>query len=178
MRWLAIEARRQRRQNRRLRVLVAGAAALLVVAAFAGVVARDRGRDAEAGLDAATKAAAAARHEAIVARSLALRSNDSAAAALLAVYAWQTDPDASAESALIGSLTSASGFLGRGWLPGAFVAASALPHDTRILIASGTTVRLLDPESGQASVPFARPLNEIEVPSVLRVSGTERARFS
>ena len=142
-----------------------------MVAASAGVVARDRGRDAEAGLDAATKAAAAARHEAVAARSLALRSTDLSAAALLAIYAWQEDPDMSAESALVGSLTSASGFLGRSRLPGSFAAVGVLPDEDQLLLAEGTTVRLLNPKTGELGVPFARSLNYAEVNSVLRVSG-------
>ena len=92
MQRLAEDARRQRRQNRRSRGLVAVAVILLVAAAAAGGVARDRGREAERGLDAATAAAADARHESIVARSLTLLSTSKRFAALMAVQAWSDRP--------------------------------------------------------------------------------------
>ena len=85
------QIRHERRQNRRLRVLLAGVAALLLVAAGIGAVALDRGRDAARDRDLAEQASEAAAHEALVGRSLTLRSTNRSVAALLAVQAFRPD---------------------------------------------------------------------------------------
>ncbi len=171
VRRLAADARRQRRQNRRLRALVAATTFLLVVAAAAVVVARDQGRAAERQQESATAAAAAARHEALVARSLALRSSNRGAAALLAVEAWREKPDVLAESALRGSLTAAPGFIGYSYLGlGRHGVAAAVASRRRFLAAVGSSVAMVDPSTGEAGSTFSRPIQDENLPSVLRVS--------
>ena len=80
------QIRHERRQNRRLRVLLAGVAALLLVAAGVGALAVDRGRDGRPRRDLAEQCVrGGAQHEALVGRSLTLRSTNRSVAALLAV---------------------------------------------------------------------------------------------
>jgi DNA-binding SARP family transcriptional activator len=175
---LADEARRQRRQNRRLRVLVAAALVLLLVAAAAGLVAREQRLAAERGQASASAAAAVARHESLVGRSLFLRESDRAVAAMLAVLAWRQKPDVLAQSALLEVLSAERGFLGYRYVPrhalgasaGNRAAAAAVPHRARVLMAVGSSVALVDPSTGKASVAFKRPVAFNELPSVLRVS--------
>ncbi|GAA1991572.1 BTAD domain-containing putative transcriptional regulator [Microbacterium pumilum] len=98
---------RQRRQNRRLRWVLSGAAVLLVAALVAGGVAFAQGRQAAA-------AAEQQRIEALAATSLSLRASDRDVAALLAAEMqrrWPEDPRA--RSALLGSLTAAGGLVSR-----------------------------------------------------------------
>ena len=89
----------------------------LVVAAAAGVVAREQGLAAERGEASARGAAATARHERLVALSLSLRQTDRALAAMLAVLAWRQEPGALAQSALVGVLAAEPGFLGYRYIP-------------------------------------------------------------
>ena len=171
VRRLADEARRQRRQNRRLRVLVVGATVLLVVAAAAGLVARDQGLAAQRSRDSARAAASEARHQSLVAVSQSLLKTDRAVAAMLAVLAWREEPDALAQTALRGVLTSEPDFLGYRYIPlGANAAVAAVPHEDRMLLAVGTSVVLVDPDTGESSGTFSRPFAYQELPSVLRVS--------
>ena len=181
VRRMAEDARRQRRQNRRLRGLVAVATVLLVVAAGAGVVARNQGLDAQRGRDSVRAAAAAARHQSLVALSLALRQTNRAVAAMLAVLAWRQDPDPLAQSALQGVLSSEADFLGYRFIPLAIPpssssatlgapAAAAVPHEDRMLMAVGSSVELRDPDTGATTAAFTRPLADQEGSSVLRVS--------
>ena len=100
------QIRHERRQNRRLRVLLAGVAALLVVAAGVGALALDRGRDAARDRDLAEEASDTAAHEALVGRSLTLRATNRSVAALLAVQAFRARPDRLSHSALLASFTA------------------------------------------------------------------------
>lgn len=79
------EARRQRRLNHRLRVLIAGAVLLALVAVTFGTVTQRQWRDAEA-------AAAAARSHELAASALANLPTDPALAKALAVAAWEGAP--------------------------------------------------------------------------------------
>ncbi|MET0735919.1 MAG: BTAD domain-containing putative transcriptional regulator [Microbacterium sp.] len=100
---LAQRAARDKRNNTRLRWLVAGAGALLVAAIVGGGLAVVRGEDA-------ARAAKNARVEALVATSLTLLDNDREAAAVLAAEAfrrWPSDPRT--RSALWGALISTGG---------------------------------------------------------------------
>lgn len=108
---LAERARRDRRQNRRLRWALGGAAGLLVVSLAAGVVAVGRSVEARA-------AAEDARVEALVATSLSLRASDRAVAALLAAEAHRRWPDdGRVRSALWGIATGSDGLV-RTWVGG------------------------------------------------------------
>ena len=184
VRRLADDARRQRRQNRRLRWLVAAAAALLVASTLAAWSALDRGRQAERGRDAAAASAATAatsaataRHESVVARSLALRSTSKQVAALMAVQAWKERPDVLAQSALVANLTSDPGFLGYRAInlvadyPLPLAAADVSTGNGPILVAAGSSVALADPLTGElASASFSRRTADSLRRSVLRVS--------
>lgn len=155
-------AHRDARQNRRLRALLVMAAVLLVVAAAGGLLAL-RGRQA-------------ARLEALVGQSLALRSTNRAAAALMAVEAYRMSPDASSWSALLGTFTSAPGFVGYQHVPGAESLTGAfIPGTTNAVIALDTQhLRVLDLDTGVLDDPFGEPPADLGWGSRIAVSADGR----
>ena len=88
------------------------------MAAGIGALALDRGRDAARERDLAEQASEAAAHEALVGRSLTLRSTNRSVAALLAVQAFRSRPDHLSQSALLASFIASPGFLGYRYLEG------------------------------------------------------------
>ena len=150
-RTLADRARRDARQNRRLRVLLAAAVVLLAVAAAAGIVAFDGRQDARA-------AQASALHEALVNRSLALRGTNRSVAALLAVEAYRRRPDARAWSALLGTFTADPTFLGYRYLPADHLTGTVVPGTTTAVVAlDGRRLMHLDLASGVLDDRFPPP---------------------
>ena len=104
--------------RRRRRAITSAIAAAAVVAVLLGAVAVVQARRAASERDRALSAEDDARLEALVNRSLALRSTDRAVAALLAVEANRRAPgDPRAHSALLGTFTAAPGFAGYVHLP-------------------------------------------------------------
>jgi DNA-binding SARP family transcriptional activator/WD40 repeat protein len=148
--------RDQLRQNRRLRVAVAGIAVGLVFALVAGTLAVQRSREA-------TRTATDAQVDQLVAQSVALRSTRRDLAALLAVEAHRIRPDASTRSALLSTFTGAPGFVGyRASLTDAGPVPLMSGHvlsDGRTLLASGVdaVVRAFDLNSGTIGVDFPPP---------------------
>ncbi|MDT7578688.1 MAG: hypothetical protein QOH17_5021, partial [Pseudonocardiales bacterium] len=133
------------RRTRRLRVLLAATASLLVVAGLAGIAARNSARDARAARDDA-------RLEALVNRSLALRQTDRDVAALLAIEAvrrWPGDPRA--RSALFGTFTAAPGFLGNRYMPNAqSLLGARIPHTEKVIVArDGRYLQVRDLDTGE-----------------------------
>lgn len=103
---LAERARRDRSQNRRLRVLLGVAAGLIVLLVGAGSVAVVSSQEANAQRDSAAI-------EALVGTALALRSSERDVSALLAAEAYRRWPDdPRTRSGLMGVLQGAGGFLG------------------------------------------------------------------
>ena len=103
---LAERARRDRRQNRRLRVLLGVAGGLIVLLVGAGSVAVVSSQEANAQRDSASI-------EALVGTALALRSSERDVSALLAAEAYRRWPDdPRTRSGLLGVLQGAGGFLG------------------------------------------------------------------
>ena len=99
-------ARQDRRQNRRLRVLLGVAAGLIVLLVGAGSVAVVSSQEANAQRDNATI-------EALVATSLALQTSERDVSALLAAEAYRRWPDdPRTRSGLMSVLQGAGGFLG------------------------------------------------------------------
>lgn len=136
---------RERRQNRRLRWALGGAAVLLVVALAGGVLAGVRGQEAAI-------AGQEAQREALVASSLALRSSDRDLAALLAVEAYRRWPDDDrARSALFGIMLAAGGLVSRTDHPGTMMALAVLGDGTTALRAieddAGPRLEIIDPDS-------------------------------
>jgi WD40 repeat protein len=138
-------ARRESRQNRRLRILLAASACLLLVTVGAVVVAQQQRADAR---HQATEATI----EAIVNRSLALRSTDRDIAALLAVEAYRRWPDdPRVTSALLGTFTTGTGVIGNYYVDDAATLRGAMiPGTTRAVVArDGTHPVVIDVSTGQ-----------------------------
>ncbi len=155
-------ARRDARQNRRLRALLVVGAAFLVAAVAGGLLAIN-GREA-------------ARLEALVGQSLALRGTNRAAAALMAVEAYRMSPDAASWSALLGTFTATPGFVGYQYLPGAESLDGALvPRSTKAVLAIDTGhLRILDLATGALDDPFGEPPPDLGRESRLEVSADGR----
>ncbi len=103
---LSERARRDRRQNRRLRTLLAVAGGLIMLLAGAGSVAVLSSREATAQRDSAAI-------EALVGTALALRMSERDVSALLAAEAYRRWPDEPrTRSGLMGVLQGAGGFMG------------------------------------------------------------------
>jgi DNA-binding SARP family transcriptional activator/WD40 repeat protein len=173
-RLLAERARREARQNRRLRASLAAAMALLLVSTMAGVVAvRDR-QGARDQRDAARLAQDDAELEALVNRSLGLRSTDRSVAALLAVEAFRRRPDAQAWSALLGTFTAAPSFLGYRYLPGSRLAGDVVPGTTTAVVAlDDGQLGVVDLVSGELDRRFPPP-DSRGAASIVRVSADGR----
>ncbi len=149
---LVQRSRHQARQNRRLRGLLAATGVLLVVALVAGAAAVRRGHETGRQRDTAAL-------EALVNRSLALRSTDRATAALLAVEAHRRAPhDARAHSALLGLFTAEPTFLAYQHLPAEdFVSGATIPGTSTAVVAlDGRELTVLDLPSGELENRFAR----------------------
>ena len=135
------QARRRARDNRRLRVALAGTAVGLVIALAASALAVQRGRDASI-------SDRAAQVDRLVAQSLALRATRRDLAALLALEAYRLRPDADTRGALLGTFTGTPGFLDFRSAPTPLTSGQVL-SDGRTLVASGVdgVVREIDLES-------------------------------
>ena len=148
---IASRAKHDRRQNRRLRGLLAAAVGLFIVASTAG------------GLVAAGSVETAAQREtaqieALTSSSLALRSTERDVAALLAAEAYRRWPDdPRTRSALMGVMTGSHGMLATTYIEGAGAMSGVLVPGTRQAVAvteerevavydidTGTLVRRLD----------------------------------
>ncbi len=167
-------ARDQARQNRRLRVLLAGAVGLALVAAGTGTAALLSGRDAARARDRAGAAEGAAQHEALVNRSLSLRATNRSAAALLAVEAYRERPDAQARSALLGTFTTTEGqgFLGYRYIgDGRWVNGTLIPGtDHAVLAVNGRYLRIVDRDLEELPDRFPDTPTNAGGFSLLRVS--------
>ncbi len=168
------QARHERSQNRRLRGLLVGVVLALVGALAAGLLAVDQGQSAAAQRDSARDSRELALHEALVSRSLTLRATNRAAAALLAVEAWQAREDALAESALLGTFTSAPGFLGTRSMPYPTVQGATIPGTRDAIVSSGNRIHVVDLDTGQLGPAFEHSLVDNANMQVLRVSGDGR----
>jgi DNA-binding SARP family transcriptional activator/WD40 repeat protein len=169
-RLLAERARREARQNRRLRALVAAATVLLLVSSLAGVVAVRGRQAAREQRDVARAAQDDAELEALVNRSLGLRSTNRSVAALLAVEAYRRRPDAQAWSALLGTFTAAPSFLGYRYLPGTRLDGDVVAGTTTAIVAlDDGQLGVLDLVSGDLDRRFPSP-DSSEAASLVRVS--------
>jgi DNA-binding SARP family transcriptional activator/WD40 repeat protein len=173
-RLLADRARRDARQNRRLRALVAATTVLLLVSSTAGVVAVRGRQAAREQRDVARAAQDEAELEALINRSLGLRSTNRSVAALLAVEAYRRQPDARAWSALLATFTASPSFLGYRYLPGTRLDGDVVPGTRSAVVAfDDGTLGVLDLESGELDRRFP-PYDSREAASLVRVSADGR----
>ena len=141
---LAERARRDRRQNRRLRALLVGAAGLIVLLVGAGSVAVVSSQEASAQRDSAAI-------EALVGTALALRSSERDVSALLAAEAFRRWPDdPRTRSGLMGVLQGAGGFLGNAVLgDGERAYGSLIPGSEReLVVMAGGDAAIRDATTG------------------------------
>lgn len=171
---LEAQARHERLQNRRLRGLLGGVGVLLVCAVVAALLAVDRSGTAAAQRDVAAHAREDAQHESLVSRSLTLRTTNRAAAALLAVESWRARGDALAESALLGTFTSAPGFLGTRAMPFPTVQGATIPGTRSAIVSSGNRIHVVELDTGELGPAFSHSLADNAGMQVLRVSGDGR----
>ena len=164
---VAERARRDRRQNRRLRVLLGVAGALILLLVGAGSVAVVSSQEANAQRDSATI-------ESLVGTALALRTSERDVSALLAAEAYRRWPDdPRTRSGLMGVLQAAGGFLGNAFLASSGNAyGSLIPGTERVVIvttagdaairdaATGEVLRDLDLGFGPGPIG-PRPLVEV-----------------
>ena len=106
--------------------------------------------------------------------SLTLRTTNRAAAALLAVEAWRARGDALAESALLGTFTSAPGFLGTRAMPYPTVQGATVPGTRDAILSSGNRIHVVDLETGALGPAFDHSVADNALMQVLRVSGDGR----
>jgi hypothetical protein len=140
----------------------------------AGVVAVRGRQDAREQRDVARAAQDDAELEALVNRSLGLRSTDRSVAALLAVEAFRRRPDARAWSALLGTFTAAPSFLGYRYLPGSRLDGDVVPGTTTAIVAlDDGQLGVVDLESGELDRRFPSP-DSSEAASLVRVSADGR----
>jgi DNA-binding SARP family transcriptional activator/outer membrane protein assembly factor BamB len=128
---LAERARRDRRQNGRLRVLLGVAGGLIVLLVGVGSVAVVSSQEASAQRDSAAI-------EALVGTALALRSSERDVSALLAAEAYRRWPDdPRTRSGLMGVLQGAGGFVGNTILAeGGNTYGSAIPGTADVVVVS------------------------------------------
>ena len=153
-------AARDRRQNRRLRWALGGAATLLVVALAAGGLAAVRGSEAAA-------AAEQEQIEALAATSLSLRATDRDVAALLAAQLAKRWPeDSRARSAVLGSVIGAEGLIGKKVFDTTRTTVRVIPGTRTALVTLDTIPPTGEPLPGEVvivDVDTGETLRELEV---------------
>ena len=114
--------------------------------------------------------------DALVSRSLALRSSNRTLAALLAVEAHRRRPDAAAWSALLATFTATPNFQGYQYLPAErFVTGTLVPGTSNAVVAlDGFDLVLVDLVTGEIDKRFAPAPDGLLTYSGLRVSGDGR----
>ncbi|MET0735913.1 MAG: BTAD domain-containing putative transcriptional regulator [Microbacterium sp.] len=165
-------AARDRRQNRRLSVALAGAAALLVVAIVAGSVAAVRGAEAAGSAEAATAAKQDASIEAVLGASLALRGSERDVSALLAAALWTQWPDdPRARSALMGVVTASGGLMSTRYLDAEWLRGAMIPGTGDVLTVEDDE-RLMIRDAASGGVVHSRtPTSADGIPLIVSVSG-------
>lgn len=152
----ADRAVRDARRNRRLRALLATTTLFLVLSLVAGLLAWGSRRDIGQQRDAALAAQEQAQIEALVNRSLAVRSTDRGVAALLAVEAYRRRPDARSWSALLSTFTAAPAFLGHQYLSGSSLTGTLVPEtSTAVVVIDDGAPGVLDLTDGALEQRFA-----------------------
>jgi WD40 repeat protein len=109
-----------------------------------------------------------------VSQSLTLRATNRPAAAILAVESWRARGDALAESALLGTFTSAPGFLGTRVMPYSTVQGATIPGTRKAILASGSRIHVVDLETGTLGPAFDHSIADNKLMQVVRVSGDGR----
>ena len=193
-----------RRRSRRLRVLAGVSSVFAIVALAVGAIAllqRNEAQRAQTAADAAAvdaaesarqadEAAGAANEErqraesseqdalleTLVNRSLALRSTNRSAAALIAVEAFRRQAGPEAWSALLGTITAAGNFTGYDYLPAEFTLNGAIipGTSTAVVALDGRDLQVFDLETSTLEARFAAADDDAGNYSVLRVSADGR----
>ncbi|MCD2442542.1 hypothetical protein LQ757_09680 [Agromyces sp. SYSU K20354] len=167
-----LQLQRDRRQNRRLRVLFGATASLLGLSLLATILVVRATQEADLQREAAVV-------EATVSTSFALRGSERDVAALIAAEAYRRWPDdPRTRSALLGVFTSAQGFLGNTYLPETDSIAGAVIGNTghAVIVRDDESVAVVDMESGRSvrELDVDAPPTAVELPPLVRVSSDGR----
>ena len=167
-----LQLQRDRRQNRRLRVLFAATASLLLVSLLGTVLVVGATQEADRQREAAVV-------EAVVSTSFALRESERDVAALIAAEAYRRWPDdARTRSALLGVFTAAQGFLGNRYVSGTDRIAGAVIGDTghAVIVRDDESAAVVDMESGRSvrELDIGAPPGGFGLPPLVRVSADGR----
>ena len=166
-------AKHDRRQNRRLRVLLVSAVALFAVAVTAGGF-------VAVGANETAQQRETAQIEALTSTALSLRGTERDVAALLAAEAYRRWPDdPRTRSALMGAMTSSHGLLATTHLEGVEGMSGVLIPGTRRAVAvTGDGTAVYDIDSGALVYPVDLPRDGLAststVDSAQRSAATER----
>ena len=167
-----LQLQRDRRQNRRLRVLFGATASLLGVSLLGTILVVGATQEADRQREAAVV-------EAAVSTSFALRESERDVAALIAAEAYRRWPDdARTRSALLGVFTAAQGFLGNRYMPGTDSIAGAVIGDTghAVVVRDDESAAVVDMESGRTvrELDIGAPPGGFGLPPLVRVSADGR----
>lgn len=167
-----LQLQRDRRQNRRLRVLFGATASLLGVSLLGTILVVGATQEADRQREAAVV-------EAAVSTSFALRGSKRDVAALIAAEAYRRWPDdARTRSALLGVFTATQGFLGNRYVPGTDSIAGAVIGATghAVIVRDDESAAVVDMESGRAvrELDLGAPPHGVGLPPLVRVSADGR----
>ena len=167
-----LQLQRDRRQNRRLRVLFGATASLLGVSLLGTIIVVGATQEADRQREAAVV-------EAAVSTSFALRGSERDVAALIAAEAYRRWPDdARTRSALLGVFTAAQGFLGNRYVPGTDSIAGAVIGDTghAVVVRDDESAAVVDMESGRTvrELDIGAPPGGFGLSPLVRVSADGR----
>ncbi|GAA1765488.1 nSTAND1 domain-containing NTPase [Agromyces humatus] len=167
-----LQLQRDRRQNRRLRVLFGATAALLGLSLLASVLVVGATQEADRQREAAVV-------EATVSTSFALRGSERDVAALIAAEAYRRWPDdPRTRSALLGVFTAAQGFLGSRYVSGTDSIAGAVIGDTgqAVIVRDDESAAVVDMGSGRSvrELDIGAPPGGFGPPPLVRVSADGR----
>lgn len=167
------------RSARRLRRLLAGVGAALVVALLTGLLAVRQGDQADRQASAARQAERAARVEALVDRAEALQTTQRDAAALLAVEAFRLDDSPRTRSALLTMLTAENGLIESRRYDGDTGASGIVLPDGETAFLTGQDGRLrpYDLETGELGVPLTL-VGQADEPFALLVPAADSRRLA
>ncbi|MEY2401435.1 MAG: hypothetical protein QOJ08_1546, partial [Ilumatobacteraceae bacterium] len=157
---------RDRQRARRLRRLLVATACFLVLALVAGLIALTQRQRARTAASEAVAAQRDAEVEALVGRSISIRSAQRDIAALLAIEAYRFDDTPRTRSALLSTFTADVGFLGTQRLPpslGGVMQGIVMPDgSTSFVVGADQRIRPYDLDTGAVGDEWALVIGDAD----------------